>query len=113
MGTRRRLARLLGQTLNAADDKVLPLLATGQQVAKRKAAKWYDLTAQERQIAQLASSGRSNPEIATRLFISRHTVEYHLAKVFSKLGITSRKQLAGATRRSEMSAPATSPGGPT
>jgi DNA-binding CsgD family transcriptional regulator len=76
------------------------LLATGEQVAKRNAAKRYDLTAQERQIAQLASSGLSNPEIATRLFISRHTVEYHLAKVFSKLGITSRKQLVGALHAS-------------
>jgi DNA-binding CsgD family transcriptional regulator len=72
------------------------LLATGEQVAKRTADKRYDLTTQERQIAQLASSGLSNPEIATRLFISRHTVEYHLAKVFSKLGVTSRKHLAGA-----------------
>ena len=76
------------------------LVAAGEQVRKRTADKRYDLTAQERQIAQFASSGPSNPEIGERLFISRHTVEYHLAKVFSKLGITSRKQLAGALHAS-------------
>jgi DNA-binding CsgD family transcriptional regulator len=76
------------------------LVATGEQVRKRTADKRYDLTAQERQIAQLAGSGLSNPEIGTRLFISRHTVEYHLAKVFSKVGITSRKQLGGALQDS-------------
>ena len=48
---------------------------------------------QERQIAELSRSGLSNPEIATRLFISPRTVEYHLSKVFAKLGIRTRGEL--------------------
>jgi DNA-binding CsgD family transcriptional regulator len=54
------------------------------------------LTAQEAQIARLAAGGLSNPEIAYRLFLSPRTVQYHLGKVFTKLGITSRGQLSRA-----------------
>ena len=52
-----------------------------------------ELTAQEFQIAQLAREGFSNPEIGTRLFLSPRTVEWHLRKIFTKLGIPSRRQL--------------------
>ena len=72
------------------------LLATGEKVRKRTVETRDDLTAQERQIAELARDGLSNPEIGARLFLSPRTVEWHLRKVFGKLGIHSRYELAGA-----------------
>ena len=72
------------------------LVATGETVRKRTAETRDDLTAQEAQIARLAVDGCTNPEIGARLFISPRTVEYHLRKVFTKLGIRSRKDLPGA-----------------
>ena len=69
------------------------LLATGETARKRKVATRDELTPQEMQIAQLARGGLSNPEIGARLFISPRTVEYHLHKVFTKLGIASREHL--------------------
>jgi DNA-binding CsgD family transcriptional regulator len=69
------------------------LLATGERVRKRSVDTRGDLTTQETQIARLARDGLSNPEIGQRMFISPHTVAYHLRKVFSKLDITSRNQL--------------------
>jgi DNA-binding CsgD family transcriptional regulator len=72
------------------------LLATGETVRKRTGATFFDLTAQEEQIARLAGNGFTNPEIATQFFISARTVEWHLRKVFSKLGVASRRELPGA-----------------
>jgi len=72
------------------------LLATGATVHKRTVEARDDLTAQEAQVARLARDGLSNPEIGAQLFISARTVEWHLAKVFSKLGISSRRQLRTA-----------------
>ena len=69
------------------------LLATGATVHKRNVETRDDLTAQEAQIARLARDGLSNPEIGGQLFISARTVEWHLRKVFNKLGISSRRQL--------------------
>ena len=69
------------------------LLATGETARKRTDETRDHLTAQETQIAQLARDGLSNAEIGARLFISPRTVEYHLHKVFTKLGITSREHL--------------------
>ena len=77
------------------------LLATGEKVRKRTVETRDELTAQERQIARLARDGLSNPEIGVRLFISPRTVEWHLRKVFTKLEICSRRELAEALRRSE------------
>ena len=72
------------------------LLATGEHARKRSVETRYDLTAQEAQIARLARDGRTNPEIGNELFISTRTVEWHLRKVYPKLGITSRRQLRTA-----------------
>jgi DNA-binding NarL/FixJ family response regulator len=72
------------------------LLATGEKVRRRDAETRDELTAQERQIAQLARDGLSNPEIGARMFLSPRTVEWHLRKVFTKLGISSRRDLARA-----------------
>ena len=69
------------------------LLATGETVRKRADETRGELTAQEAQIARLASEGRTNPEIGTELFLSPRTVEWHLRKVFTKLGISSRREL--------------------
>jgi DNA-binding CsgD family transcriptional regulator len=70
--------------------------ATGATARKRTVESSVDLTPQEVQIARLASEGLSNPEIGSRLFLSPRTAEYHLRKVFTKLGITSRGRLAHA-----------------
>ena len=75
------------------------LLATGSTVRRRTVETRDDLTEQEGQIARLARDGLSNPEIGAQLFISARTVEWHLRKVFNKLGISSRRQLRGVSFR--------------
>ena len=72
------------------------LLATGETVRKRTVETIDDLTPQELQIANRAAEGQTNPEIGSQLFLSPRTVEWHLRKVFGKLGISSRKELRSA-----------------
>jgi DNA-binding CsgD family transcriptional regulator/tetratricopeptide (TPR) repeat protein len=76
------------------------LLATGETVRKRTVESREVLTAQEAMVARLAAQGRTNPEIGAQLFISSRTAEYHLHKVFTKLGISSRRKLRDALRDS-------------
>ena len=75
------------------------LVATGGKARRRTIETRDDLTAQEEQIARLARDGLSNPEIGARLFLSPRTVEWHLKKVFTKLGISSRMALHDALPR--------------
>jgi DNA-binding CsgD family transcriptional regulator len=72
------------------------LIATGEKVRKRGVETRDQLTPQEEQIARLARDGRTNPEIAAELFLSARTVEWHLGKVFGKLGVSSRRELTAA-----------------
>ena len=72
------------------------LLATGETVRKRVFPTVEELTPQERHIARLAGEGLTNPEIGAQLFISPRTVEWHLGKVFTKLDLSSRKELRQA-----------------
>jgi DNA-binding NarL/FixJ family response regulator len=69
------------------------LRASGETARKRDPSTFDQLTPQEMRIALFASRGDSNPDIAAKLFLSRRTVEYHLRKVFTKLGVTSRAEL--------------------
>ena len=80
------------------------LLATGEKVRKRSDDTRDELTPQEEHIARLARDGRTNPEIGAELFLSPRTVEWHLKKVFTKLGITSRRALRDALPARELAA---------
>ncbi len=96
----REQLRTAGQLLDAigmeafAERARRELLAAGGTVRRRAVTAMVELTAQEAQIARLAAEGLSNSEIATRLFLSPRTVQYHLGKVFTKLDVTSRIQLS-------------------
>jgi DNA-binding NarL/FixJ family response regulator len=76
-----------------ADRAARELLATGERAPKARVESGGRLTAQETQIARFAHEGLSNQQIGARLFLSPRTVEYHLGKVFTKLGIGSRTEL--------------------
>ena len=76
-----------------ADRARRELIATGEKVRKRSVEMRDQLTPQEEQIARLARDGRTNPQIGAQLFLSARTVEWHLRKIFAKLGIGSRQQL--------------------
>ncbi len=92
------LDRLVG-SIRAGQSRVdlarRELVAGGEPVRRRIAVTPSALSPQEDRIARLAADGMTNPEFGARLFISAHTVEWHLRKVFTKFGIRSRKQLSG------------------
>ena len=75
------------------------LLATGDTVRKRTVETAGELTAQEAHIARLAVDGRTNAEIGAQLYLSIRTVEWHLSKVYTKLGVGSRRELRPALAR--------------
>jgi DNA-binding CsgD family transcriptional regulator len=78
----------------AFDERVTrELIATGETARKRNVHATAELTAHEMRIARMARDGASNQDIATQLFVSRKTVEYHLHNVFIKLGISTREHL--------------------
>jgi DNA-binding CsgD family transcriptional regulator len=89
-----------------ADRARRELLATGERARKRSVETSTELTPQEDQIARLARDGLSNPEIGAHFFLSARTVEWHLRKVFTKLGISSRRQLRTALSQPAVSSPA-------
>jgi len=97
-------ARGVGGAQGFAERARRELLATGETVRRRAADARDSLTPQEAQIARLAARGQSNSDIAAQLYLSHRTVEWHLHKVFAKLGIISRKGLAQAlpASRSEL-----------
>ncbi len=97
--TQLRLALEIFETMGAAtfaERARVELLATGEHARRRSVETTGDLTPQEQQVARLAASGSTNSEIASHLFISASTVDYHLRKVYRKLGISSRRELDAA-----------------
>jgi DNA-binding NarL/FixJ family response regulator len=88
-------------SLAFANRAAAELRATGEPVKQRTNGTEYDLTPQEARIAMLAAQGLTNPVIAEQMFISSATVEYHLWKVYRKLGIKSRTQIANKLDRAD------------
>ena len=100
-------AQLEGMGMHAFAERARrELLATGERMRSRATDAGDELTAQEAEIARLARDGLSNPEIGSRLFLSPRTVEWHLRKVFMKLGIGSRQQLHAVLPPEASGAPA-------
>lgn len=81
------------------------LRATGETITPKAESRSHSLTAQETQIARFAADGLTNQQIAAQLVLSHHTVEWHLRKVFAKLGVASRRQLRGALADPPLRAP--------
>jgi DNA-binding NarL/FixJ family response regulator len=75
------------------------LAATGETARRRSVDTVGELTAQEAHIARLAAAGKTNPEIAAQLYVSPRTVEWHMGRIFTKLGVGSRRKLDQALRR--------------
>jgi len=91
-----RIAHDMFQAMGAglfAQRARVELLATGEHARTRDPSSSDELTAQEQQVAELAAAGESNADIGAQLFISPHTVAYHLRKVYTKLGVKSRNRL--------------------
>ena len=78
-----------------AERALRELRATGEKARKRHLSPLAELTPQELQVARLVGAGATNKAVASQLFVSPKTVEYHLRKVFAKLGISSRMELVG------------------
>ena len=94
-----RTAHTMFETMGAAafaERARAELAATGERSRRRTVETSVDLTPQELQVARLASEGSTNREIAARLYISASTVDYHLRKVYRKLGLGSRTELRHA-----------------
>src|SRR5262249_30619097 len=87
----------------------IELLATGETARKRVDDTRDDLTPQERQIATMAAGGATKTDIGAQLFISGSSVEYHLRNVYRKLGVSSRRALAGAIPGDDEPGGATAP----
>ena len=95
-------ARLVGgrRVSNVGTVAGLDLLDSGRRVTHRRAQSgWPSLTPSERAVVDLVAEGLSNPQIGQRLYVSRRTVQTHLAHVFAKLDITSRTQLTAEAIR--------------
>ena len=89
-----------------AERALRELRATGEKARKRHLSPLAELTPQELQVARLVGDGATNKDVASQLFVSPKTVEYHLRKVFAKLGISSRMELVGLELEEAARAPA-------